>query len=818
MRILILLLFLARPLHAEWVSIGAVDSVRIGDQSIIAFAGSARLEVSALTPDLFHVRLVRSDPIRPGHSWVTMKRHWPSTHVIVTRSASSVTLATGLNAVTITRTPLRLVFTDSAGKVINRDEETKGMSWNGSEVRVWKEMPDDELYYGFGEKSGRMEKKFSHTTMWNSDIPGYAADTDPLYESIPFFYGIRAGRSYGILLDNSSWSSFDMGKESRNQYSFGAERGELSYYFFAGPTPHAILARFTELVGRMPLPPLWSLGYQQCRWSYAPEQRVRQIASGFRSRSIPCDVIYLDIDYMQGYRIFTWNRENFPDPATMIRDLGREGFKIAVIVDPGIKTDSSYHAYQSGLQGNHFVRKADGSLFQGTVWPGECAFPDFADSAARAWWGRQFAGLVSDGVRGWWNDMNEPSVFNGPGKTIDLSALHTSGGSIYPHAEVHNVYGTLMTRATYEGVLALRPGERPFLLTRAAYTGGHRYSAAWTGDNISSWEHLRLAIPMCLNLSISGQPFVGTDIGGFIGHPSGELFARWLQLGVFTPLMRAHSVINEANKEPWEYGDRYTDINRSTIELRYRLLPYLYSAMFHASETGIPPMRPLLFDYPADPEFRRNETEFLFGPDLLIAPVITPGATSRRVRLPAGHWYDYWTDSLYAGNQFVDVDAPLERIPIFVRAGSVIPTRQVVQYTDQSPIDPLTLTVFPLPGGSDTSGTTEYYEDDGHSFAYRDGAYYRRTLFSVLKDDFLHVSISSVKGTFAPGKRTLVVRIVGQANQPGEVRINGRSLPQHSGMLTALKNGTWAYDQPSKSVFVSTPDQPGEIMISTRHR
>jgi len=260
MRILILLLFLARPLHAEWVSIGAVDSVRIGDQSIIAFAGSARLEVSALTPDLFHVRLVRSDPIRPGHSWVTMKRHWPSTHVIVTRSASSVTLATGLNAVTITRTPLRLVFTDSAGKVINRDEETKGMSWNGSEVRVWKEMPDDELYYGFGEKSGRMEKKFSHTTMWNSDIPGYAADTDPLYESIPFFYGIRAGRSYGILLDNSSWSSFDMGKESRNQYSFGAESGELSYYFFAGPTPHAILTRFTELVGRMPLPPLWSLG------------------------------------------------------------------------------------------------------------------------------------------------------------------------------------------------------------------------------------------------------------------------------------------------------------------------------------------------------------------------------------------------------------------------------------------------------------------------------------------------------------------------------------------------------------------------------
>jgi alpha-glucosidase len=818
MRIIFLLIFFSGSLHAEWVSLGAVDSIRVDGQSVAAFSGPAHVEVTVLAADLFHVRLVRANTARPHPSWAARGDGWPATTVTVTRSASSVTISTSACSVVIARNPLRLAFTDGARRVINRDEHTKGMSWNGEEIRVWKEMPEDEFYYGFGEKSGHLEKKFSHMTMWNSDIPGYAADTDPLYESIPFFYGIRAGNAYAILLDNSWWSSFDMGKESRDQYSFGAESGELSYYFFAGPTPRAILSRFTELVGRTPLPPRWSLGYQQCRWSYSPEQRVRQIASGFRTRRIPCDVIYLDIDYMDGYRIFTWNRKNFPEPGTMIRDLGREGFKIAVIVDPGIKTDSNYHAYQSGLQGNHFVRNADGSLFLGTVWPGECAFPDFADSAARVWWGRQFAGLINDGVRGWWNDMNEPSVFNGPSKTIDLSALHMSAGRTYTHAEIHNVYGTLMTRATYEGVLALKPNERPFVLTRAAYTGGHRFSAAWTGDNISSWEHLRLAIPMCLNLSISGQPFVGSDIGGFIGRPGGELFARWLQLGVFTPLMRAHSVINEADKEPWQYGDTYTDINRSTIELRYRLLPYLYSAMHYASVTGIPPMRPLVFDYPTDPEVRRSETEFLFGPDLLVAPVITPGATTRRVRLPSGWWCDFWTDSLYAGNSSVEVRAPLEQIPIFVRAGAVIPSQQIVQYTDEAPIDPLTLTVYPSPAGSDTSLATEYYEDDGLSFAYTKGVYYRREILSGRKDRSLIMRISAVVGSFTPVQRSLIVRFVRQPQKPVEVTLNGRILHQHTGEISTWKTDMWMYDAPAGSFAVKTLDRPGELVLRVRQR
>ena len=818
MRTIILLLFLPCTLQAEWVSIGAVDSITVNGSVVTTYSGPARLQVTVLTPDLFHVRLVRSDVASSTTSWAVVKRNWPATRTSVSESSSSIVIATTACSLIIARNPIRITFADSTGNVINRDEQSKGIAWNGPEVRVWKTMPENEFYYGFGEKSGRMEKKFSHMTMWNSDIPGYLADTDPLYESIPFFYGIREGRAYGILLDNSHWSSFDMGKEARDQYSFGAESGELSYYFFSGPTPRTILSRLTELVGRMPLPPRWSLGYQQCRWSYSPAQRVRDIASGFRTRRIPCDVIYLDIDYMQGYRIFTWNHDNFPDPKRMIEDLGRQGFKIAVIVDPGIKTDSGYHAYRSGLQGNHFVRRSDGSLFTGNVWPGECAFPDFADSSARAWWGRQFAGLIDDGVRGWWNDMNEPSVFGVPSKTIELSAIHMNNGKPHPHEEIHNVYGSLMTRATYEGVLALRPEERPFILTRAAYTGGHRFSAAWTGDNVASWEHLRLAIPMCLNLSISGQPFVGTDIGGFIGWPGGELFSRWLQLGVFTPLMRAHSVINEANKEPWAYGDPYTNINRSTIELRYRLLPYIYTAMYHASVTGIPPMRPLVFDYPSDREVQWNETEFLFGPDLLVAPVITAGATSRRVRLPSGHWYDFWTDSSYVGNAYAQVQAPLDRIPIFVRAGSVIPSQQVVQYTDEAPIDPLTLSVYPFPAGTDTSFSTEYYEDDGISFAYTMGAYCRREIRCTQRDRSTILRVSESDGSYIPGQRSLVMRFIGQAEEPSDIMLNGKTLLKHTGDLSTWKTGMWIYDPSSRLVAVKILDRSDQHVVTMRHR
>jgi alpha-glucosidase len=810
---LLLALFAPRA-SAQWHSAGNVDATTIdGNAGATLRSGTSLLTIRVCAGDLLRVRFQSTASDAPDRSWAVVKSDWPAPEPRMSDSPDSLVITTGELTLIVGKRPLRLTFRDNSGEFIASDDPSRGMCWNGTEVRVWKRMPAGERYYGFGEKSGGLEKRDAAMTMWNSDIPAYSGSTDPLYHSIPFFYGMRGGKAYGIFFDNPARSFFDMGKESRDSYSFGAEGGDLNYYFFYGPAPKKILSRFTELVGRIPLPPRWSLGYQQCRWSYTPDSRVRAIAHGFRSRSIPCDVIYLDIDYMDGYRIFTWNPASFPDPSGLIRDLAADGFKVAVIVDPGIKVDSSYAAYRSGLEGNVFVRNADGSIFRGKVWPGICAFPDFTSGAARIWWGSQFAPLVAAGVRGFWNDMNEPSVFDVPTKTIDLTAIHDDEGRRSAHAENHNIYGMEMVRGTYEGVRRLLPNERPFVLTRASYAGGERYSAAWTGDNVASWEHLAMTIPMCLNMSISGQPFVGADIGGFIGHPSGELFARWLELGIFTPLMRAHSVINEVNKEPWEYGDACTAINRETINLRYRLLPYIYTTMAGASTSGMPAMRPMVFEFPDDARFELTADEFMFGPDLLIAPVLSEGDVTKSVALPRGAWYDFYSGARAEGGKSVTVDAPLGRIPVFARAGSVIPTQQTVQFTAQAPIAPLTLNAFPPDSGAES--VSPYYEDDGTTFDYARGVYYRRAFHQSAGAQTRTLTIDAASGTYVPPPRSITVRFTGCPTPPRGVQIGARKLDR-TGQSQGGGDTGWTYDAPAGTLLLTFPDSRQAIRIIVR--
>ena len=798
---LILCAILVGTLQGQWRSLGNLDSYGVDGEKIALTSGLSVVQIEVLAPDLIRVRLAPAGVFQPDHSWAVVKTDWPTVRPVVMETADDLRIATSELVLIAEKKPLRLTFLDSKGTLLNRDDRFRGMCWDGEAVRVWKEMPESENYYGFGEKAGALNRKFKHMTMWNSDIPAYKADTDPLYQTIPFFYGVNRGIAHGIFFDNSHWSSFDMGKEFPDRYSFGAVGGELNYYFLYGPSPQKVLSRFTELVGRMQLPPRWALGYQQCRWSYFPESRVRKLADDFRSKRIPCDVIYLDIDYMEGYRIFTWSKKNFPDPKKMIADLSKEGFKIVVIVDPGIKADSAYHAYRSGLAGDHFLKHPDGRTYIGKVWPGACAFPDFSKAATREWWGKNFDVLTEAGVRGFWNDMNEPSVFDVPSKTVDIDVLHDDDGLRTSHAKNHNIYGLLMTRATNEGVRQLRPAERPFVLTRASYAGGHRYSAAWTGDNIASWEHLEMAVPMMLNLSISGQPFVGTDIGGFVGNPDGELYARWLQLGVFSPLMRTHTEWGSKDQEPWSYGPRFEAINKASIELRYKLLPYIYNVMAQASETGISAMRPLVFEYPEDPRFSRDGTAFLFGDDLLVAPILWPGTTKRDVRLPKGLWFDYWTGKRYEGGTNTTVEAPIDRIPILVRAGAIVPAQQIVQYSDQVPINPLTFIFYP----ADSSART-YYEDDGHSFAYQQGAYLKRVVTQKRMMRTIEISLGSPEGSYRPLARSRVLHIVDVPGRPSSVRSAERLLPQvATSSLQTTKLG-WAYDSASKTIWVKTPD------------
>lgn len=782
---------------AQWQSIGTVDAVRAIAQGIELHAAPATVRITAVSPEIIRVRMSAAGRFLPDSSWAVSDPLPGYDQFDIHRSEHVTTLSTPALNVIVYHTPCRIEFTDRSGRRLNRDDSIRGMSWAGQEVAVWKEMPQDEYYFGFGEKSGSLQRRAHAMTMWNTDIPAYHADTDPLYEDIPFFYGMRPGAVYGIFFDNTYRSFFDMGKESDGAYSFGADGGELNYYFISGRSPEEIIGAYTRLTGRMPLPPRWSTGYQQCRWSYYPESRVRALAAAFRAKNIPCDVIYLDIHYMDGYRCFTWDKERFPDPKAMATDLAHDGFKLVTIIDPGIKQEPGYRVYDEGTAGHQFVAYPDGRPFAGKVWPGICVFPDFTRRETRVWWGSLFKGLVETGIRGFWNDMNEPSVFDVPSKTFDLDVVHDDMGLKTDHRKNHNIYGMQMARATHEGAVRLRPAERPFVLTRASYAGGQRYAAAWTGDNISTWEHLELAVPMCLNLSISGQPFVGTDIGGFVGSPSGELYARWLQLGIFTPLMRTHTEFSSADQEPWSYGPEFEAINRKSIELRYRLLPYLYTQFYRASKTGVPIMRPIAFEYPDDRDTYYQDREFLFGDAFLVAPVLWQGQTKRDVRLPAGEWYDYWTDSLFAGRSYARVDAPIDRIPLFVKAGAIITSRQVVQYSDQAPIDPLTVDCYP-----GDSSSTVLYEDDGISFEYRNGGYSLRRIEQHQSAKSREIVLGAPEGKFRPPARSVIVRFHGEAESPRSVTVDGK----------ALSRG-WGYDAVKEVVEVTFKDQFHEQKI-----
>jgi alpha-glucosidase len=780
------ILFFLTSSISQWQSIGTIVNFEKTTGGIDLASTPAVIKISVIQPDIIRIRMSKDGVFAPDSSWAIITRGDHAEQFSVEENTQSIILKTSMLSLEISKSPCRFTFYDAGGNLLNADEPTKGIAWAGSEVAVWKQIQPEELFFGFGEKAGSFQKNGRALTMWNYDIPAYKADTDPLYEAIPFFYGIRRGVGYGIFFDNTYYSFFNMGKEDPRQYSFGATDGELNYYFIYGPKPAEVLAKFSQLIGTSPMPPRWALGYQQCRWSYYPESRVREIASTFRSKNIPCDAIYLDIHYMDGYRCFTWDSTRFPNPKKMTSDLARDGFKIVTIIDPGIKYDSSYWVFDSGMRGDHFVKYPDGKYFTGTVWPGECVFPDFTRDATRTWWGSLYAELLDAGIKGFWNDMNEPSVFDTPNKTFPLNVMHDDRGMRTDHRKNHNIYGMQMVRGTYDGVKDLRPNERPFVLTRANYAGGNRYSAAWTGDNISSWEHLEMAIPMCLNLSLSGQPFVGTDIGGFVGSPNGELYTRWLQFGTFTPLMRTHTELGSKDQEPWSYGPEYEAINRKSIELRYKLLPYLYTQFYTAERRGTPIMRPVFYDFPDDQDLYFTSNEFLFGRDILVAPILWEGATKRDVRLPAGDWYDYWTNEKISGPKYFTTNAPIDRIPIFVRAGAILPTQQVMQYADQTAIDPLTLEIFPSQKSS-----TLLYEDDGISFDYRNGKYCLRKIEWSSGDAKSELVMDTPEGSYKPEKRNLVVKIFDWKKKPSRVLAGNKVLVMGStGWETDMTNHT----------------------------
>ena len=779
-----------------WQHLGKVQRVEKLKDGVELTSGGAKVRIAVFRDGVFRVRVAPNGTFPKDSSWAVIESPEPPAFKIE-ENPKEIRIIAGNVIATVERSPLLINFSDAAGNVLLADEPSLPMAWKGQRIHAWKKMPLDENYYGLGDKAGPMNRRNRAFTNWNTDEFGWQESTDPLYKTIPFFIGLRKGLAYGVFFDNTYRSVFDFGKESPDFFSFGADGGELNYYFIAGPEPKKIIEEYTAMTGRSPLPPLWTLGYQQSRYSYYPESRAREIVKTLRDKKIPADAIYFDIDYQQGNAPFTINREYFPTFEKMISDFRAQGMHTILITDLHIKKDPNhgYAPYDSGMKDDVFVKNPDGSTYVGVVWPGPSVFPDFTLSRVRDWWGGLYKDFAGMGAAGFWNDMNEPSLFERADKTMPLDIVHRlDDGTTLDHRAIHNVFGMQNVRATYEGLRKLQPEERPFVLTRAAYSGAQRYAATWTGDNSSSWNHLKMSTPMLLSMGISGYPLVGDDIGGFAGSPPADLLTRWFEVGALNPIYRDHTAKGTVDQEPWVHGPEHEAIRRKYIELRYELMPYLYTGIEEASRTGLPLMRPVFLEYPQASGFYGDDRDFLFGSDFFVAPVTTEMVDAEEISLPPGDWYDFWTNTRLSSKEKFSLRPRLDEMPLYVRAGAIVPMQPLVQHTGEKPNGPLELRVY-LPAstpGNDCRGTL--YQDDGHTFAYQKGEILRISYSCQLSNGSVTVTSSTEKNAFEPWWKSAKVTLYGAASTPKEVRIGDEVIHE------------WRYDGLAHAVMLTVPD------------
>jgi alpha-glucosidase len=643
------------------------------------------------------------------------------TNVNISQNSSEIDIQTDSLKAVIKKAPFAITFYTLDGRVISQDEPGLQTSWVNESVTTYKKMQDGERFIGLGEKTGPLDRKGNGYTNWNTDAYGYGEGQDPIYSTIPFYIGIHHDLNYGIFLDNTWQSDFNFGASNNRFSSFGARGGEMNYYFIYNTRLADIITSYTWLTGRMKLPPLWSLGYQQNRYSYYPETEVMRIAQTLREKKIPADGITLDIHYMDHYKVFTWDNNRFPNPKAMTDKLAAMGFKLTVIVDPGVKVEPGYATYESGLKNNIFIKYPDSTNYTGEVWPGWCNFPDFTGPKAREWWGGEMKKYGEAGVSGIWNDMNEIATW---GSKMPDNVLFNYEGHTASHLQAHNVYGFNMAKASYEGAKKAF-GKRPFILTRSGYAGLQRYTGIWTGDNVATDTHMLLGVRLLNSLGLSGVPFTGMDIAGFTGGTTVPLYERWIQIGAFNPYFRSHSAVNTRSSEPWTYGEEALEIARNYISLRYKLMPYLYSTFYEAAQDGLPVMRSLAINYTHDqniysPDF---ESQYLFGHAFLVAPFAS-GQNYGKVYFPAGKWYDLYTDEAEQGGQSKIIELSAHKLPVFVKESSIVPMQSLVQSTSEQPTDTLVVHVYK----GDVNNSFVYYEDDGQSYDYENGAFYKRNI------------------------------------------------------------------------------------------
>ncbi|MVN85769.1 alpha-glucosidase [Deinococcus sp. HMF7620] len=575
--------------------------------------------------------------------------------------------------------------------------------------------PAGAAYLGFGEKVGPLDKRGMALTFWNTDCFPHHTETDPLYVSVPFMTVLDAGRAHGVFLDEPWRLEVDVARAHPDEVRWASAGPELDVYVVSGPRPADVLRRYADLTGAAPMPPLWALGAAQSRWGYRAEADLRAVIAGYRERQLPLDSVYVDIDYLDAYKVWTVNRANFPDLKAFVREAAGQGVKLVPIVDPGVKVEAGYDVYEEAVRGDHLVRTARGEVLVGEVWPDPAVFPDFTRPEVVGWWAGRHRLFAELGIQGQWNDMNEPACFSlrvpreTEGKTLPYDAWHGTR----THLEVHNAYANGMSEASRAGYARLSPGIRPWILTRAGYAGIQRHAAVWTGDNTATWSHLALSLPMLQGLGLSGVPFAAADVGGFGGDTTGELLARWYQAAVGYAFLRNHAALGTADQEPWRFGEPYTGVIRAALEWRYRLLPHLYTLAHTATRTGLPVMRPLALHFPADEDAVREDTQYLLGDGLLVAPVLRAGHRKRLVYLPAGRWAEVFNlgqlGTVHEGGQHIVAHAPLDTLPLYLREGEAVPVTTPAQHTTTARWEELSWLVHASPAGF----LGQLYEDLG---------------------------------------------------------------------------------------------------------
>jgi alpha-glucosidase len=819
---------LSRPISetlppTNWCSINSVDGIKDDTSSgLVLQTDQGDLCLNYFEGNIARLQMLRPRAERLPSDIVNVSGLGAATFRIQSHSYGWDINVTDDVVIKIYRSPFYIAL--SVNSVQQWSLEPNGIGFRADSVWCQFKMQPDSHVYGLGEKVGGLNKRLGRWTQWTTDRFLHTPNADPLYIAVPFAILHSNLGTVGIFLANAHRSYFDVGLTHPDVLTLGADGGDLDVFVITGTLPE-ILKHYTLLTGRMPMPPIWALGFQQSRYSYETEDEVRAMATKFRELQVPCDVIYLDIDYMNGYRVFTWDPARFPTPQKMISELNAQGVRIVPIVDPGVKVDPHYQVYQEGHQNGYFLRYKNGEEFYSQVWPGLCVFPDFLQPKVRQWWGSHLQDLVSQGISGVWNDMNEPAWNRGGpghyGYDNDADLVHyDETGREYSHSSVHNLYAYYEAKATYTALKdSLRHNHhpetvghmRPFILSRSGFAGIQQYAAVWTGDNCSWWEHLALSIPMCLNLGLSGVPWCGPDVGGFQHNATPELYARWIEMGVFFPFLRAHTGKNTHRHEPWSFGSEVLNIARQYIEYRYRLLPYWYSLFYQAHLNGTPPMRPLFWEYSADERTWDIGDQFLVGPFLMIAPILQASINERRVYVPKGQWLNVWTHELINGPTSQLVSAQLNQLPMFLKAGSIIPLGPKVQSTAFLPPQDLTAGTdgpreFLVVKGS--SSEFIIYSDDALTDHYLRGAY--RTILATTESDphVTHVSweVQHWPDGSSPSLTGLyLVKVIPYFQPPRTVVCNHQSLTQVSGPPQA---GQWTWNAETHCVVVALPLTP----------